>query len=66
LWDRAFEEDPVQVKAGMNLATVECGLGKRESALRTLARVLEFSPDEHSAQELQRDIVSGKQGCPKR
>lgn len=66
LWERAFGDDPVQIKAGMNLATVECGLGKREAALGTLARVLEFSPDERIAREMETAIRTGKQGCSKR
>ena len=66
LWGRAFFEDPVQLKAGMNLAVVECGLGKKEAALGTLARLLSFSPDDGAARELAKGIRSGTHGCGKR
>ncbi len=63
LWERAFGEDPVQLKAGMNLALVECGVGRKEAALGTLDRLLEFSPDDGAARELARGIRSGSHGC---
>jgi tetratricopeptide (TPR) repeat protein len=66
LWERAFQEDPVQIKAGINLAIVECGLGRREAALGTLDRVLEFSPDEKKALEMEQQIRTGGKGCDKR
>jgi Flp pilus assembly protein TadD len=66
LLERAFEEDPVQLKAGMNLAIVECGLGRKEAALGTLDRILAFSPDSGAARKFSREIRSGKHGCPGR
>jgi tetratricopeptide (TPR) repeat protein len=63
LWERAFREDPVQMKAGMNLAIVECGTGKKEAALGTLDRMLEFSPDDVQARELARSIRAGQHSC---
>jgi tetratricopeptide (TPR) repeat protein len=63
LWQRAFAEDPVQLKAGMNLAIVECGLGRKEAALGTLERILTFSPDDGKARELLRGIQSGNHSC---
>ncbi len=63
LWERAFEDDPVALTAGMNLAIVECGLGKKEAAMRTLARMLEFSPDDGQAKSLERAIRSGERQC---
>lgn len=63
LWERAFREDPVQLKAGMNLAIVECGLGKKEAALGTLSRILAFSPDNGQARDLAREIRTGRHGC---
>ena len=63
LWERAFREDPVQMKAGMNLAIVECGVGKKEAALGTLDRMLEFSPDNGQARELARSIRAGQHPC---
>jgi tetratricopeptide (TPR) repeat protein len=63
LWGRAFRADPVQLKAGMNLAIVDCGLGRKESALGTLERILAFSPDDGQARELARAIRSGRHPC---
>jgi predicted CXXCH cytochrome family protein len=66
LWERAFREDPVQLKAGMNLAVVECGLGRKEAALETLDRILTFSPDDGAARNLAREIRSGRHDCRSR
>jgi len=63
LWERAFRDDPVQWKAGMNLAVVECGIGKKEAAQSTLERILAFSPDDGAAKTLAREIHSGTRGC---
>jgi len=63
LWKQAFEEDPVQLKAGMNLAIVECGMGRKEAALGTLDRILSFSPDDGRARELAAQIRSGSHRC---
>ena len=63
LWRRAFQEDPVQLKAGLNLAIVECGLGNKEAAMAALDRVLAFSPDDGQARALQMEIRSGHRGC---
>jgi tetratricopeptide (TPR) repeat protein len=66
LWELTFQEDPVQLAAGMNLATVECGLGRKEAALGTLDRILQFSPDHGKARELAKEIRSGRKTCGKR
>jgi hypothetical protein len=63
LWRQAFAEDPVQLKAGMNLAIVECGLGRKEAALGTLQRILDFAPDDGQARDLLRGIRSGARPC---
>ncbi|WP_263350842.1 multiheme c-type cytochrome [Acidicapsa acidisoli] len=63
LWERAFQDDPVQLKAGMNLAIVECGLGRKEDALVTLDRLLAFSPDYGQARGLTHEIRSGHRAC---
>jgi predicted CXXCH cytochrome family protein len=63
LLQRAFEEDPVQLKAGMNLAIMQCGFGKKEAALGTLDRILAFSPDYGQARDFAREIRSGRNGC---
>ncbi|WP_348263599.1 tetratricopeptide repeat protein [Telmatobacter sp. DSM 110680] len=61
-----FEHDPAQAGAGLNLAIVECGLGDRNSALATLDRLLEFSPDYEKAEAMDRGILSGSQKCGSR
>ena len=66
LWERSFQEDPVQLKAGMNQALVQCGLGRKEAALETLDRILAFSPDEGQAREMARGIRTGRRSCPGR
>jgi tetratricopeptide (TPR) repeat protein len=66
LWERAFGEDPVQLKAGINLAIVECGLGKKEAALGTLDRILAFSPDDGQAREMAQGIRIGRRVCSSR
>jgi tetratricopeptide (TPR) repeat protein len=63
LWQSAFDHDPAQLAAGENLAEVECGLGQRDAALKTLDRVLLFSPDEQRARSLQNAIRSGAMPC---
>lgn len=63
LLERAFQEDPVQLKAGMNLAILQCGLGKKEAALGTLDRILAFSPDYGQARDFAHEIRSGRHGC---
>ena len=59
LWKQVFDHDPSQLGAGMNLAVVECGLGKRSDALATLDRILEFSPDDEKARAMAGEIRSG-------
>jgi predicted CXXCH cytochrome family protein len=63
LWKRAFDNDPSQVGAGMNLAIVECGLGERAAAQATLNRILEFSPDDRKAAAMAREILASNQKC---
>ncbi len=63
LWKGVIEHDPAEVGAGMNLAALECGSGQREAAVRTLERVLQFSPDEDRARHMVEEIQTGKQPC---
>jgi tetratricopeptide (TPR) repeat protein len=63
LWARAFQNDPAELQAGMNLAIVECGVGKREAALGTLERILAFSPDYGKARTMVQAIRSGQNRC---
>jgi predicted CXXCH cytochrome family protein len=66
LWKAAFEHDPVQIGAGLNLAIVECETGNSEDAVKALKRVLEFAPDNAKAYELLYAIESGKHPCDRR
>ncbi len=66
LWKQVFDDDPSQLAAGMNQAIVECGLGERASALATLTRILEFSPDDEEASAMAREIRAGSQKCASR
>ncbi len=66
LWERVFEHDPAQLGAGMNLATVECGIGEKKIAEDTLERILEFSPDDQKARDLLTGIRSNRQNCAPR
>jgi len=59
----AFDHDPVQIGAGMNLAMIECETGNRPGALEALTRVLQFAPDDGKARGLMTAIQSGKQSC---
>ncbi len=66
LWKTAFDHDPVQIGAGMNLALVECQTGNPQEALHSLERVLEFSPDNSKARSLKNKILSDKLACARR
>ena len=63
LWKTAFDHDPVQTGAGLNLAIVACETGNRAEALRTLDRLLVFAPDNGQARNLATEIRSGKMPC---
>ena len=63
LWKAAFEHDPVQVGAGLNLAIMECETGNPQAALDSLQRVLEFAPDDSRARNLRDKIRGEKQAC---
>jgi predicted CXXCH cytochrome family protein len=65
LWKTAFNHDPVQIGAGLNLAIVECETGNGPEALRTLDRVLLFDPDNTKARGLSGEIHTRKKPCSK-
>jgi predicted CXXCH cytochrome family protein len=66
LWKTAFDHDPVQTGAGLNLAIVACETGNRAEAIRTLERLLVFAPDNGQAGNLAAEIRSGKVACSPR
>ncbi len=66
LWKAAFEHDPVQIGAGLNLGIVECESGDRGEAVEALERVLEFAPDDTQAYGLLNEIESGRKACTAR
>lgn len=66
LWRGVVEHDPTQVKAGMNLAVVECSVGERDAALATLERVRLFAPDDDQARSFEAQIRAGEQSCERR
>ncbi len=63
IWTRMLQENPAAKTTALNLATVECGLGKREDALATLERVLAFEPDDRQAAALKVEILTKTQSC---
>ncbi len=63
LWGDTFAHDPTQLKAGMNLAVMECAQGERDEALATLERVLVFSPDDGLARSFAAEIRAGRHEC---
>ena len=60
-WNTVFTHDPAATEAGFNLTVVECATGEREAALKTLDRILEFSPDDRRALEMREAIQEGNQ-----
>lgn len=63
LWKVAFEHDPVQIAAGVNLAIVACETGRSGDAIAALDRVLKFAPDNAKAFDLRREIQNGRKTC---
>jgi predicted CXXCH cytochrome family protein len=59
----AFDHDPIQIAAGLNLAIIECQTGNGPEALRTLDRVLLFDPDNSRARSMSAEIHAGKKLC---
>jgi hypothetical protein len=47
----------------MNLAIVECALGRKEAAFGTLDRILAFSPDDKEATRMEQEVRSGGRAC---
>ena len=59
-WQTVFADDPAELGAGFNLTVVECAAGERDAALKTLDRILEFSPDDGRATDMEAEIREGK------
>jgi predicted CXXCH cytochrome family protein len=59
-WGTVFRNDPAELRAGFNLTVVECAAGERDAALKTLERILEFSPEDERAAEMAAEIRAGK------
>lgn len=63
LWTRVLTKNPAEKTIGINLATVECGMGQREAALATLEQILAFEPDDRQAAALQVAISERRRPC---
>jgi cytochrome c-type biogenesis protein CcmH/NrfG len=63
LWELVVERNPAELKAGMNLAVVECAVGERDAAVATLARMLTFAPDDTAARDFAEQIRTGNRKC---
>jgi hypothetical protein len=63
LWEKTFALNQATDELGINLASVQCMLGKKDAAALTLTRVLFYSPDRKTARHKLRAIESGKETC---
>ena len=63
LWSRVFADDPSQLAAGMDLALVECAAGAMDQAQMTVARLLDFAPDDGKLRALAARLRGGKGSC---
>ena len=63
LWELVVERNPAELKAGMNLAVVECAVGERDAAVAMLARMLTFAPDDTAARDFAEQIRTGNRKC---
>ncbi len=66
LWKKTFELNQAVDEPGVNLALVECMLGKKDAAQETLQRVLIYSPDHKIARQKLQAIKSGQETCTAR
>ncbi len=63
LWSEVVAHHPSKTKAAMNLAIVECQVGKRAEVLGTLTRLLSTDPDNSWARGFEAQIVRDGQRC---
>lgn len=64
LWSDIFEKNEDITELGMNIASLQCSLGKREKAKDALQRVLVYSPDHSAARAELEQMQSGTRTCP--
>lgn len=64
LWSDIFEKNEDITELGMNIAQLQCNLGKREVAEDVLRRVLIYSPDHGAARAELQQMQSGTRTCP--
>jgi predicted CXXCH cytochrome family protein len=63
LWADIFEKNEDITELGMNIAQLQCELGKREKAEDALRRVLIYSPDHGAARNELEQMQSGTRTC---
>ena len=63
LWSKTFSLNEDIDEPGINLASVECMLGKPAQAEQVLRRVLFYSPDRTVARQKLRALESGRETC---
>lgn len=66
LWRDAFQQNPDVPAAGFDLSVGYCAMGDPRDAIKTLQRVVIFSPDDEKARMLMQSITTGRQSCAKR
>jgi hypothetical protein len=63
LWRTTFERNEATDQPGVNLALADCMLGNKDAAIKTLQRVLSFSPDHPVARKRLKAIQTGQEHC---
>jgi hypothetical protein len=63
LWRHAFEIDEDSESVGLNLATGDCLLARRDDAEHVLERVLVYNPTSEPARKRLKALSSGEQTC---
>lgn len=66
LWGKTFSLNEDVDEPGINLAAVDCMLGKKDQAEQVLRRVLFYSPDRAIARQKLRALESGREICATR
>lgn len=63
LWNSAFAQAPWRSSIGMNLAQLDCSLGKTKDAEEALRRTLQFNPDLAKGRQMLEKLRDGTLGC---